>query len=416
MSTMTARVLVVIRTIVVPVICAISGCGSPQPSTPGTSDLRGAADPFRPPLAAIHRSAASVDADQMMALAAPLFSVPERNLSDVLHLLKLARKLEAAGQDTAALSRQLARTVLDETTNAATFGERSFRKTRYGIRCKTLGPGTRPGYHGTESHKGQALATLLESGLDPVEIDSISGQTGFLGSLLSDSLACFDLDRDEIEWSALAFTMATSSTRGWKDKLGRVTTFEGLATSLLDRLDLYHEGTCRPIHNLYCLTVMYRISLETNLLRPEIASKIKCRLSRAIRNLAKVQRPDGSIDYRWYAAIHGEFDRPDVSEPAQSSNTTLINGHMAEWLIHVPNDMICNSIDIDKLLLFVLSDLGRAVAPSRSDICPRSHAIMSLLDSSIPGESSTPSLRGMHSGERASGNRDLPRLVSLKAD
>jgi hypothetical protein len=153
----------------------------------------------------------------------------EISFSHMLHLLRL---LDASGtKNKSTYQGSLFKLLTNSNAEATIHRPAAFLQTRWGIRAK-IGRDTLYG----EQHVDQCLSTFAELGVTLDESVSIDSLHHTVRDLLNDSIANFDLDQPEIEWTAVAYASYLAPvTRVWRNRFGAEFSFDDLTASLMHR-------------------------------------------------------------------------------------------------------------------------------------------------------------------------------------
>src|SRR5262249_41994153 len=145
-----------------------------------------------------------------------------RTLSNMLHVLRLYGPHHGEIMPPAAHAEPWLEVLLDHDRSRARFqGQATLIDTRDGIRCREVERDAGRGQPERQSHPDQLLAVLGELGVPLDRPVSTAGGARTVAALLADSLANFDLDKREPEWTALAYALYLPPRKQWTDKFGR---------------------------------------------------------------------------------------------------------------------------------------------------------------------------------------------------
>jgi hypothetical protein len=136
------------------------------------------------------------------------------------------------------------------------FGESLLFQTRNGVRYRLPSSGS-PANEEGESHRDLFLATFAELGLPLSTPLNIATGSFTLRDLLRDSVANFDLQQQEIVWTAVAYCLYLPPQNRWQNRDEMWFTFDDLANELLHRP--LREGTCGGAHLLFAMTFLARV-------------------------------------------------------------------------------------------------------------------------------------------------------------
>jgi hypothetical protein len=226
---------------------------------------------------------------------------------------------------------------------------------------------------GAEGHPGQMLASLAEHGV-PLEQPLVlsDGTSGQLRLVLDDLLANLQL-RDEIYWDGIALVLYLPPAKEWRDKFGRVWTFDDLATALMKKR--LAAGPCAGTHTLITLALLARADRETPVLSEPVRCRVEEYLAAATNVLVSTQARDGYWGEDWVERMPnqgGWRSRP----PSSDETRLLVTGHHLEWLTlqspdRVPADVLARA---GGWLLKALATQTRDPQWVREWYCPLTHA------------------------------------------
>lgn len=200
-------------------------------------------------------------------------------------------------------------------------------QTRYGVRYWLPTRGSAEFVNG-ESHRDIVLATLGESRL-PLTTPLIAGTTQHeLRDVLSDSIAHFHLDQDELEWTAIAYAIYLGPRGHWHNRDGQRYDFNDVTRELLSRPTV--EASCGGTHLLYALSIIARVNEQHKILADQVAVLVHDHLSTFVARALGAQSPDGSWDLGW------NLDQPPPAFLRTSLTKLHMTGHVLEWLQYVP--------------------------------------------------------------------------------
>jgi hypothetical protein len=294
------------------------------------------------------------------------------SMSDALHLLRLfGPKVECRYDGDVRMP--VIDIILDEAKSRACFqGKPSLIDTRYGVRSRIVVPRDARWQRERQSHEDQLLAVLAESGVPLSRLLTTSGGTRSVRNILDDTLANFDLQQAEIEWSALAILLYLPPQNSWADKFGKMCRFDDLAQELIDR-PLSETLPCGGTHLLYTMALMLRVNDQRPILSPPIRSKLYTALRQFMAKAVRSQSVAGAWKLDWYKG----FDAP-TSIPASSKKSAtevLVTSHQVEWLMLLPSDMRPRNDCFLRALRWLQVALQSCDQETiREHYCPYSHA------------------------------------------
>jgi len=250
-----------------------------------------------------------------------------------LHLL-MAYGLDAEFQHSKFRSSEdLLRLFTDERFAAEYLDAPTLFRSRYGIRAASHREFTLAG----EQHYDQVLGSLGQLGL-PLSYQLIVGGERFsLADLLLDSIACFELHQDEIEWTAIAYALYLPPRREWTNKFGERFSFVDLAGELLTR-DL-RQSSCCGTHILEAMLTMLRVDTEvTPILNATTRAALRRRLSALFRSALQTQCAHGSWPSDWWdvTVSRASCSCGQGSGNDQIAHSLLATSHLTQMFISMP--------------------------------------------------------------------------------
>lgn len=297
----------------------------------------------------------------------PSFGRPDPSLC--LHLIKLlgwdGTLLVGEGDEQEELL--LRELIFDGDLSKKYLGDAAFTETRFGIRFPTKV--SQMGHAADESHRDQCLAMLAENGVKLSRELSFQGKTYELRDVLCDSIANFHLEQKELAWSTVAYASYLPPISRWQNRYGMEFSFDDLARAMMDRPR--DQLSCGGTHVYYALTVLLRADRESPILSEETRSELFNYLHDAIKTACRRQKSDGTWEMQWWRERSGD-ESPQMSASAQ----VLITGHMAEWLMHVPEDLLVSDYVIRRAGVWLAGHLADADETTFwKEVCPYTHAL-----------------------------------------
>jgi hypothetical protein len=308
------------------------------------------------------------------------------SISGVLHALRLF------GPKATTYDRQLKQDVplldciLQSDRGAESFGGGPVLiDTREGVRCRIVVPRNAGWQRERQAHEDQLLATLAELGVPLGQVVTTTGGERNVRDILNDTLAKFNPEQREIEWSALALALYLPPQRSWRDKFGTEYSLDYLAEKLMNRL-LWEGLPCGGTHGLYTLAILARVDEGSPVLSSAIRAKVQEHLRQRVSEVVRTQAPDGSWLPEWYLGRRAESVRPDAA-PGSDWGRVLATGHHVEWLILLPAEWQPPR----ECLLRAARWLEVRLAADPNDVvvdhyCPYSHAAKVLSTLAAPVE------------------------------
>ena len=300
--------------------------------------------------------------------------IPETNVtpSYMLHVLKVAER----GDDE--LASTLLEYLTDNRAGQKVFGGVALIRTQFGVRYEG-----RPSYYSLdesnrawEPHRDLVLSAFAERGISLREPLIVDGNVFHVRDLLTDSLANFSLEQEELPWTAIAYALYMPSPDGWRNRYGEEFDFNMVVKRLLDTPLI--EQSCFGTHVLFALTVIYRVnSAGYGILSPASRDLVEIKLTAAVKAIEQAQHSDGSWTADWSVQLTEKWSGSIVNRhPAASAENTLTaTGHVAEWLTQVPEDWRTSDEGVQKAGRWLIDELSSAeLVEIQRSICPFSHA------------------------------------------
>jgi hypothetical protein len=298
------------------------------------------------------------------------------SVSDALHVLRLfgpeavCKPAQGNGDRLPMLD-----TILDHDTGLAYFGGSGppLIDTRDGVRSRVVFRRDARWQPERQAHDDQLLAVLAEVGVPLSQRVRTPGGEHMVRNILEDTLANFDLKKQEIEWSALSVALYLPPRKSWVDKYGQLFTLDDVAKELIGRL--YRPRlSCAGTHLLYSMTVLLRADEQYPVLSPEVRTELREKLRGAAQALPRSQSADGMWGADWASPVLDAAQRrPFTASPL--GDQVLATGHHVEWLMLLPPDMapprVCFLAALRGLQLRLQTDDQQML---RQNYCPYSHA------------------------------------------
>jgi hypothetical protein len=211
-------------------------------------------------------------------------------------------------------------------------------------------------------------------GLSLDELIKLDSESCSLRDLLSESIANFTFEQEEMSWTAIAYAHYVAPAESWRDRFGRATTFSALLSHLM-ALKLESQS-CAGFHVVHAILEIVRADDKHGVLTPPSRIAGRKYLNEVLSSLYRNQEADGSWNFEW--------DRP-IRVPLNSTPTMLnrlvATGHALEVfhrLARVPNTRpIVNSTR------WVMNTLPKIdFKADRVPPCPLTHALRGVGQSS----------------------------------
>lgn len=256
----------------------------------------------------------------------------------------------------------------DSRKSAAYYGQPTLIRTRTGIRFPIRDSSRNDG--GTELHRDQCLAAFAELGLPLSLLLKVDEQSYFLREALKDSLANFHLQQKELAWTGLAYALYLPPGREWTNRFGERFSFDDLVIALIERP--LHKESCGGSHLLYTLTVLCRADRAVPILTDPVRSRLHDWLHSLVKTAVRTQQPDGTWAIDWYRRL---LHDPKDWNYNPSVNRLIITGHVAEWLLYLPEDLQPPVETYRRGAQWLYQELKKASPKQQwAWICPFSHA------------------------------------------
>jgi hypothetical protein len=309
------------------------------------------------------------------------------NLSLCLHVLRMHGLTARFAQGDLPSSAAIVDLLTNEEAGRKYFGTPPFLRTRSGVRYPTAGVVIAPG-NGWESHRDQVLAAFGELGIPLTQPLRFPDTTLSLREVLRDSLANYHAGHEELMWTGLAYALYLPPRSSWLNRYGERTSFDDLAAELLARpLD---QSPCAGTHLLYTLTVLARADRQEPVLTEPVRERLGQRLRQARDVALATQEPDGSWPLDWNRALLADMgNKPVWVDVNARGNRLLATGHLAEWLLYLPEDLAVPDSCLRRAGWWLYEQL-RIATPDQvlGNFCPYTHAARVLLLTSGPEEPS----------------------------
>jgi hypothetical protein len=294
----------------------------------------------------------------------------------LLHLLRVHGKSGRVDGGEPSSGEAILRLLTEEGAGAAYFGQAPLIRTASGVRFPTM---EKPPIddRSLETHRDQTLAAFGELGLPLSYPLKVGDRPASLRDVLRDSIANFHRRQEEIAWTAMAYVLYLPPIGAWVNRYGERFTFDDLADELQRRpMD---KASCGGIHLLYALTLLARVDREAPVLSEAARARLVAHLARCVAVVERTQQPDGSWPAWWNHELLPGGHPSGGSILDDDENRLLITGHLAEWLLYVPADVVRFRSALTRAGGWLR---GRLRAASRQDeegaFCPYSHAVCVL--------------------------------------
>jgi len=278
---------------------------------------------------------------------------PEKYMEEIRHLMSVIQKEE------------MAKKVLGDTL---------FRPSRFGIAI-TTGRTART----QETHRDQGIAELGLIGIPATFEIETNGRTYPFREAIKECVTNFYLQKRELAWSAVALTLYLPPQSEWVNRYGERCNFDQLTDELMRRR--FEDNSCAGAHLLESLTLIYKISLNEQILSQEKQQELGKRLHVIFNTLLQTQHEAGYWRLDWFASI------PDYGQPFQDAHRwtppddpegrLLATCHVVEWMLDLPDEFAVPDKTFVKAGRWMIDHLkakGLAFYPP----CPYTHVVRVL--------------------------------------
>lgn len=327
-----------------------------------------------------------------------------------MHVHGVEAKMEIDGKSVPILE-----IVLDEALARQYLGRQAAVRTRYGVRFREVLPigGDHASTSG-ESHRDQCLGCFAELGIPLSREMIVGGECFALRDVLRDSLAEFSLEQEELAWTALAYALYLPPREVWTNRFGETYRFDDVVDELLRRP--LNRTCCCGMHIIHTLTAIARVDAQIPILSDEARSRVRSYLRRLSEAVASRQQPDGSWTFDWHRGLVAHEPVAHVHSGRATPETTLLaTGHVAEWMLILPNEMQPPPRVRRDAARWLYARLRESTEQDRlTAFCPYTHAAYAVRQwadvstGETTGRSETADLRGQPFDPQ-----DTPRAVSF---
>jgi hypothetical protein len=248
--------------------------------------------------------------------------------------------------------------------------------TRFGVRCRLVVRRDASIQPEREAHSGQLLAAFAEAGIPLSTVLTTSTNTHTVADLLKDSIATFSLEEPQIEWLATGLALYLAPKKTWTNKFGNTFSFDDLAQHLMQSRFDDPELSCRGIHLLYSLAVIYQVDLKTQILSEALHRRLTAFLATWSLHLSETQLATGRWPDNWSESQPGA-----ISPPSEGIDRVgvIVVGHHLEWLYLLPEGMVPPDRSFILATRWLLEKVRLATQEQlHKDYCPFSHAVFSI--------------------------------------
>ena len=293
------------------------------------------------------------------------------NQGQCLHMLYLHGASTTFPDSRIATGQDLLDLILDGEKGKSHFGQPCFVASRFGLRV----PDDSRVSKADEAHRDQTIALLGHLGMSADTVISTDTGTGTLGDAIRDSIATFDLKSSELEWTAWAYSMYLTGSRGWVNRFGESFTFDMLVEALMSRS--LPSASCGGTHVLLSLTLILRADLQQPRLSPDVRRDLHAFLEKAVFEAVGNQQHDGSWKIDWH-----QFFLPSSSTVVSKDSARerlIATGHIAEWLLHVPDVLQPPEELYRRAAIWLMAELRRREQEQVELFCPYTHGLFVVI-------------------------------------
>jgi hypothetical protein len=377
---------------------ALSGPWLPGPTDPArlaADPILGSADTARTvPLriGPYPRQALAVlpeDRERILGQIRP-FDRQHNYLALCLHVLRVHGLTATFAQGDLPSSEAILELLTSEEAGRKYFGSPAFIKTRSGVRYPTAGPDDIVRSTAWQSHRDQVLAAFAELGIPLTQPLRFANTTLSVREVLRDSIANYHAGQEELVWTGLAYALYLPPARSWRNRYEERTSFDELVAELLSRpLD---RSPCAGTHLAYTLTVLGRVDRQQPVLTEPVRERLWQWLRQARDAALATQAPDGSWTVDWNRALLADGEQKPMAPDVNNLHSRLLTtGHVAEWLLYLPEDLTVPESCLRRAGWWLCERL-RVAAPDqvRDEFCPYTHAARVLLLLTVAPEEASP--------------------------
>jgi len=305
-----------------------------------------------------------------VSLNLPEFERDLVNPSCVLHALilnGLDSRISIAGRRAPVLALAI---LTDANLGAEVLGSPAVVRTRWGARFTI--DSTPEAQRANESHRDQALALLAVAGAPlSLRLDGVGG-SATLRDILLDSLANFELDQHELEWTTIAYALYLTPRSAWSNRFGATHRLDDLVVKLMQKAR--GSGSCAGTHKLQTLATVLSAHDASGVLSPQTAAVLTNYIESLVESIEATQEIGGA----WPQAWCNEISSTPLL-PATPNLGLIITGHLLEGLEALPA-----SYRVSERTMLRAADYLQAILERMSDeeiirnFCPFTHAIKAV--------------------------------------
>jgi hypothetical protein len=261
-------------------------------------------------------------------------------------------------------------------------GGSPFVRTRYGCRIRMVrSPSDQSPMR--ESHQDQVLASFAEWGVPLTHSIKFENETLSVKELLSDSMASFSIEQEELHWTLVSYLMYNPLQNTWENKFGQEFSLDGVVRELLLRAP--SSSSCGGLHQVYALCLADQINSQFHFLSTSTSMQLEQWLHMVLKLVEASQLTDGSWGSSWHM---GRFDSKISSRSSfridvnSIDDKQLIVSHMGEVFALAGTRFRINKPMLQRMATWMSAEATKiATTPARTVKCPYVH-IASLLNRS----------------------------------
>lgn len=225
-------------------------------------------------------------------------------------------------------------------------------------------------------HRDQTLAALAESQVPLSAVINLENGTFHVYDLLRTSLHEFDLNQEEISWTATTYACYLPPQTTWRNRFGEQYSFDDLVEEIIRRPCT--RESCGGTHMVMALTKLVKVDRELHILSAEVRGRLIEYLRNKLFEAVSTQFTDGSWPLSWspsgFVAGSASFT------PAETDIARItVTGHLIEWFHLLPSGMKPPARSVETGTLWIQSKLRSSSKMTITEnFCPYTHAIVCL--------------------------------------
>ena len=316
-----------------------------------------------------------IDLDSICRQLRPI-DKEQLDLSAVLHIIRIWGASYEVRIPSDELPHSLLDVLTDERLGQLAFGSSPMIITDFGVRYPGVEPfgRIRNAHSAGESHRDQFLSTMAELGVPLSQVISMNAGGHVVREVLSDSLAQFHLEQEELAWTAYAYALYLPPQSRWQNRYAEDFSFDDVAEELLARP--LGKASCCGTHIVFALTAIFHADSAFPILKPSVRQRIEERLREWLEIIVVTQLPDGGWLAAWWqpSVVPNQSTARLAAVPAHGD--LLATSHLMEWLYMFPTLLKCRHARPTRLPGICFSGLGllrmrkcvRSFAPTHTQV------------------------------------------------